>query len=43
MLDIKGDFLKEQETVEFGCFKFTVLKLEGYRIDRVKVEIVNSQ
>ena len=39
LLDIKGDFLKEQETVEFDCFKFTVLKLDRYRIDRVKVEV----
>ena len=40
LLDIKGDFLKEQETVAFDRFKFTVLKLDRYRIDRVKVEIV---
>jgi len=40
LLDIKGDFLKEQETLAFGRFKFTVLKLDRYRIDRVKVEIV---
>ena len=39
LLDIKGDFLKEQETVAFGRFKFTVLKLDRYRIDRVKVEL----
>lgn len=39
LLDIKGDFLKEQESIAFGRFKFTVLKLERYRIDRVKVEI----
>lgn len=38
LLDIKGDFLKEKETVAFGRFKFTVLKLDRYRIDRVKVE-----
>ena len=43
LLDIKGDFLKEQETVSLGRFKFTVLKLDRYRIDRVKVEIADSQ
>ena len=43
LLDIKGDFLKEQETVVLGRFKFTVLKLDRYRIDRVKVEIVDNQ
>lgn len=43
LLDIKGDFLKEQETIAFGRFKFTVLKLDRYRIDRVKVEIVDNQ
>ncbi len=42
LLDIKGDFLKEKETVAYGRFKFTVLKLDRYRIARVKVEVVNS-
>lgn len=43
LLDIKGDFLKEQEAVSFGRLKFTVLKLDRYRIDRVKVEVTQSE
>lgn len=39
LLDIKGDFLKEQEVITYGCFTFTVLKLEKYRIAKVKVVI----
>lgn len=42
LLDIKGDFLKEQESVTYGKFRFTVLKLDRYRIERVKVEILNN-
>lgn len=37
LLDVKGDFFKEQETLDFGSFSFTVLKLDRYRIDQVRV------
>ena len=37
LLDIKGDFFKEQETLDYGQFTFTVLKLDRYRIDQVRV------
>lgn len=39
LLDIKGDFLKEQEVVTYGLFTFTVMKVVKYRIDKVKVTI----
>lgn len=39
LLDLKGDFLKEQEVVTYGRFTFTVLKVVKYRIAKVKVTI----
>lgn len=39
LLDIKGDFLKEQEVITYGRFTFTVLKVVKYRIAKVKVTI----
>lgn len=43
LLDIKGDFLKEQESVSYGQFTFTVTKVIRYRIARVKVVVNNQQ
>ena len=37
LLDIKGEFFKEQEMLDYGRFTFTVLKLDRYRIDQVRV------
>jgi len=39
LLDLKGDFLKEQEVITYGRFTFTVLKVIKYRIAKVKVTI----
>lgn len=39
LLDLKGDFLKEQEVVTYGRFTFTILKVVKYRIAKVKVTI----
>lgn len=39
LLDIKGDFLQEKETIAYGRFTFTVTKLERYTIARVKVTV----
>lgn len=39
LLDLKGDFLKEQEVITYGRFTFTVLKVVKYRIAKVKVTI----
>ena len=37
LLDLKGEFLKEKEVVEYGRFTFTVIKVIKYRIAKVKV------
>ena len=39
LLDIKGEFLKEKEVVEYGRFTFTVVKVIKYRIAKVKVTV----
>ncbi|MCQ2288006.1 MAG: gliding motility-associated protein GldE [Muribaculaceae bacterium] len=39
LLDLKGDFLKEQEVVTYGMFTFTVMKVVKYRIAKVKVTV----
>ena len=39
LLDLKGDFLKEQEVITYGRFTFTILKVVKYRIAKVKVTI----
>lgn len=39
LLNVKGDFLKEKETVSCGRLFFTVTKVEKYRIAKVKVLI----
>ncbi len=39
LLNIKGDFLQEKETVTCGPCEFTVLKVKKYRIAKVKVHI----
>lgn len=39
LLDLKGDFLKEQEVITYGRFTFTVLKVVKYRIAKVKVTL----
>lgn len=37
LLDVKGDFFKEQEKLNYGPFKFKVLKMDRYRIAQVQV------
>ena len=39
LLNIKGDFLKENESITCGPFTFTVTKVVRYRIAKVKVKI----
>ena len=43
LLELKGDFLKEQETVSCDRFTFTVLKMDRYRIAKVKVVVAPSE
>ena len=39
ILNLKGDFPKEKETIEYGRFQFQVLKVSKHRIVSVKVKI----
>ena len=39
LLDLKGEFLKEKDVVEYGRFTFTVIKVIKHRIAKVKVTI----
>lgn len=39
LLNLKGDFPKEKETIEYGNFSFQVLKVAKHRIVSVKVKI----
>lgn len=39
ILDIKGDFPREKETVEYGRIRFLIISLDGHRIAKVKVTI----
>lgn len=39
LLDIKGDFFAEQESLDYGPFQFKVTKVEHYRIDKVQVTV----
>ena len=39
ILNLKGDFPKEKETIEYGRFQFQVLKVSKHRIVSVKVKL----
>ena len=39
LLNIKGDFLREKETVQYGRCKFLVLNIDKRRITKVRVTI----
>jgi CBS domain containing-hemolysin-like protein len=39
LLEIKGDFPKLHEKIEYQNFQFEILELEGRRISRVKVVV----
>lgn len=39
LLNAKGDFLKEKETVKIGRCNFTILNVNKYRIAKVKVSV----
>ena len=43
LLDLKGEFLKEKEVVNYGRFTFTVVKVIKYRIAKVKVSLENEE
>jgi gliding motility-associated protein GldE len=37
LLELKGDFPKEHERIEYGQFKFDIIELDGHRISKIKV------
>ena len=43
LLDLKGEFLKEKEVVNYGRFTFTVVKVIKHRIAKVKVTIESEE
>lgn len=42
LLNIKGNFLKVNETVRYGKCEFTVLEVDKYRIAKVKLHILGA-
>jgi len=43
LLEIKGDFLKQHEKIDFRNFTFEILEIEGRRISKVKVVMHDYQ
>lgn len=43
LLELKRDFIKKDETITSGNFRFTVTALDGRRIDKVKVVVLDSK
>ena len=39
LLELKGDFPKEHERIEYRNFKFEIVELDGHRISKIKVII----
>jgi CBS domain containing-hemolysin-like protein len=39
LLELKGDFPKPHETIEYQYFKFEIVELDGHRISKVKVVV----
>jgi len=37
LLELKGDFPKEHERIEYGKFRFEIVELDGHRIAKIKV------
>lgn len=43
ILNIKGDFPREKEKLEYGRIRFLIIAIEGHRIAKVKVHILPDQ
>ena len=41
LLELKGDFPKPHERIEYGQFKFEIVELDGHRISKIKVVVGN--
>jgi len=42
LLELKGDFPKPHELIEYGKFKFEIVELDGHRISKIKVVTTNN-
>ena len=43
LLELKGDFPKPHERIEYGQFRFEIVELDGHRISKIKVVVGNNQ
>ena len=43
LLEMKGDFPKEHERIDYGQFRFEIIELDGHRISKIKVIIKVDQ
>ena len=41
LLELKGDFPKKHEVIEYGGFKFEIVELDSHRIAKIKVVVQN--
>ena len=42
LLELKGDFPKRHERIEYGNFKFEIVELDGHRISKIKVVLTQD-
>ena len=42
LLELKGDFPKPHERIEYGQFRFEIVELDGHRISKIKVVVGNN-
>ncbi|MBQ2008186.1 MAG: hypothetical protein II236_05880, partial [Alistipes sp.] len=42
MLELRRDLLRKGDTVEAHDVRFTVHAMDGHRVDKIKVEILNG-
>ena len=42
LLELKGDFPKPHERIEYNQFKFEILEIDGHRISKIKVIVVSN-
>jgi gliding motility-associated protein GldE len=43
MLELKGDFPKPHERIDYGQFKFEIVELDGHRIAKIKVVVSKEE
>ena len=42
LLELKGDFPKRHEQIEYGAFRFEIQELDGHRISKIKVVLTQD-